>query len=74
MATPASVLAEEPPLTWSMTSLKTPVPNRLATALPPGVVASSGTLGRVTEAVRRVGASLTGVTTVFSVTALAALE
>ncbi len=60
IATPARVLADEPPVTWSVASLKALV-NRALTVAPRGLVSSSLTLASETLAAVRVGASLTAV-------------
>ena len=62
MATPAMLFAEEPPVMPSRLS-KNCAPNRLVTVLPVGLSVPSATEARVTGVLlRRVGASLTGVT------------
>ncbi len=73
MATPANVLAVEPPLTVSDESLKR-AENKLETVAPAmePVAVSSFTVGKV-EDPETTGASLMAVTLVFNVTALALL-
>ena len=60
-ATPAKVLAAEPPLTWSFASLKLP-PNRAATDAPGGLALPSFTAVKLALPLSRVGASFTAVT------------
>jgi hypothetical protein len=60
MATPASVLADDPPGTVSRVSLKVEV-NRLVTVEPGGLVVSSLTAGSIAVPLAT-GASLTGST------------
>src|SRR5262249_19774768 len=59
-ATPAKLLAAEPPATWSAASEKCGW-NRLATVLPGGLVASSSIAASVSVAPTTVGASFTAV-------------
>ena len=65
IAIPASVLALEPPVTWSVASLKLLV-NKLDTVLPVGLVESSLTLANVATPLAT-GASLTAVTLIVTV-------
>ena len=72
IATPAKVLAELPPVTASLASLKL-APNKLVTDAPAGLAVSSLTGVKVTTSLpaTTVGASLTTVTLVLKVTEVA---
>ena len=61
IATPANALAEEPPVTWSLASLKVPLKSD-DTVAPAGLTVSSATESSVTLAAVAVGASLTALT------------
>ena len=66
MATPARVLAVEPPVTASVVSAKA-LPNRLVTLSPAALTLSSAMGVSAVEAAVRVGASLTGVMVISTV-------